>query len=137
MADFILHPRLAGDTLGLGDLPLSRVLLMNDSRFPWLILVPKRIGVTELHQLSIEDQQQLLAESNRAARALLGLGCGEKINLGVLGNLVPQLHWHLVVRSQEDPCWPGPVWGCGTPRPYTPQQQAERAAALKLALQLD
>lgn len=88
---FQLHPRLAADTLPLGRLDLCEARLMNDSRFPWVILVPRREGITELHQLGKADQAQLLAESARVAAQLLALGA-EKINLGALGNLVPQLH---------------------------------------------
>ncbi|MEW8015133.1 MAG: HIT domain-containing protein [Candidatus Sedimenticola endophacoides] len=114
---FQLHPRLAADTLPLGRLDLCEARLMNDCRFPWVILVPRREGITELHQLGKADQTQLLAESARVAAQLQSLGV-EKINLGALGNLVPQLHWHLVGRRRDDPCWPGPAWGCGKSRPW-------------------
>ncbi len=134
---FALHPRLATDTLPLGDLPLCRVLLMNDCRFPWLILVPRRARITELHQLAESDQQQLLAESNQAARALLALGQDRKINLGALGNLVPQLHWHVIARSPDDPCWPGPVWGNGQAEPYPEAGLQQRADDLCRLLGLD
>lgn len=136
MAEFSLHPRLAADTLALGELPLCRVLLMNDSRFPWLILVPRRADITELHQLTVADQHQLLAESSLAARALLELGSGSKINLGALGNLVPQLHWHLIARSPDDPCWPGPVWGNGQPRPRDESQLQSLAREISRQLPL-
>lgn len=109
---FRLHPRLAADTLSVTSLALCEVRLMNDRRFPWVILVPQRAGLTELHQLSGQEQRQLLRESARLSRLLEAMGA-EKINVGALGNLVPQLHWHVVARSRNDPCWPGPVWGCG------------------------
>ncbi|OOZ36090.1 HIT domain-containing protein [Solemya velesiana gill symbiont] len=115
---FELHPRLAADTLAVANLELCEVRLLNDSRFPWLILVPRRNDVTEVHQLDRKDQQQLMAESSLASRLLLEITRADKINIGALGNLVPQLHWHVVARRHDDACWPGPVWGCGQASPY-------------------
>lgn len=98
---------------------------MDDRRFPWLILVPRIEAASELHRLSTKTQQQLLTESSQAARLLLRLSGSEKINLGALGNLVPQLHWHVVARHPQDACWPGPVWGCGEPEPYPETQRQQ------------
>ena len=119
---FELHPRLDADTLPVCRLELCEVRLMNDRRFPWLILVPQVDNLTELHQLDPSQQQLLLAESGRLGEILLAQSATTKLNLGALGNLVPQLHWHLVGRSPDDPCWPGPVWGCGSSQPYSGEE---------------
>ena len=124
---FTLHPRLAADTWPVCQLALCEVRLMDDRRFPWLILVPHLDSATELHRIPVEAQQQLVAENGQAAELLLQLPGAEKINLGALGNLVPQLHWHVVARSSQDPCWPGPVWGCGEREAYP---EAERQALI-------
>jgi diadenosine tetraphosphate (Ap4A) HIT family hydrolase len=116
---FQLHPRLEADSLPVARLALCDLRLVNDSRFAWLILVPRRPGISEVHQLPEAEQASLLRESSRVAGLLLALAGADKINIGALGNLVPQLHWHLVARRREDPCWPGPVWGCGSAVPYT------------------
>ncbi|NGY06599.1 HIT domain-containing protein [Solimonas terrae] len=137
-APFELHPQLAADTRTVGDWPLSRVLLMNDAQFPWLILVPRRSGLREIFELPERDQQQLLRESSALGRALLALfPLGEKLNIGALGNLVPQLHVHHIVRWADDAAWPAPVWGRLPPLPYaddvaaiTLQRLRERLAAL-------
>jgi diadenosine tetraphosphate (Ap4A) HIT family hydrolase len=131
---FDLHPRLAADTLLLGDLPLCRLLLMNDAQYPWCILVPRREGVREIHELAEADQQQLLRESGVLARALLGAAGGGKLNVAALGNLVPQLHLHHVVRHAGDPAWPRPVWGVYPPRPYAEGERRARIAALRGAI---
>lgn len=116
---FELSPRLTADTLAVGDWPLCRVLLMNDVQFPWVILVPRRVGMREIFELSDADQLQLLRESSALGRALMALfPIGEKLNIGALGNLVPQLHIHHLVRWTGDAAWPGPVWGRLPPLPY-------------------
>lgn len=125
---FTLHPRLAADSLAIASLPLCQLRLINDCRFTWLILVPQRQEITELHQLTVIDQTQLLRESGEAARLLEAVTAPDKLNVGALGNLVPQFHWHLVARHRQDPCWPGPVWGCGKPEPYD-EEQAEALVA--------
>ena len=109
--EFQLHPRLAADTFVLADLPLSRLLLMNDAQYPWCILVPRIPGTREIHELSESDQQQLLRESSTIGRALMTAFGGLKLNVAALGNMVPQLHVHHVVRFETDPAWPAPVWG--------------------------
>jgi diadenosine tetraphosphate (Ap4A) HIT family hydrolase len=129
---FRLHPRLKADTRQLCELILCEVRLMNDRRFPWLILVPRRPGVTEVHQLEQSDQRLLMVESSHAARVLEQCYAPDKINLGALGNLVPQLHWHVVARRTDDPCWPGPVWGCGEPLPYAEAELQQRIAELQV-----
>jgi diadenosine tetraphosphate (Ap4A) HIT family hydrolase len=122
MVPFALDPRLEQDSLVLGRLALSRVLLMDDSRFPWLILVPERAGVTELLQLDRQDRHQLMDEIVVAQGVLSTLFGPDKLNLGALGNLVPQLHVHVVARFVSDAAWPGPVWGAGPRVPYPPHQ---------------
>lgn len=118
---FTLHPRLAADTIMLGDFPLSRLLLMNDARYPWCILVPRREGLRELYELTPAERLQLLEESCHLGAGMMAVFAGEKLNVAALGNLVPQLHLHHVVRRRDDPAWPAPVWGHLPARPYTPQ----------------
>jgi len=122
VTDFTLHPRLAADTVCVVDWTLSRVLLMNDARYPWLILVPRHDGATELFDLEQNDRAALMEEVSRAARDLKEISGAAKINVGALGNLVPQLHVHVVARSPGDAAWPGPVWGHGTATPYDTAQ---------------
>jgi diadenosine tetraphosphate (Ap4A) HIT family hydrolase len=117
-AGFDLHPQLAQDTHYVTDLPLCRVLLMNEARYPWFILVPRRAGIREIHELPAADRQQLWAESNQISRALMALFQPDKLNLAALGNMVPQLHLHHIARFQSDAAWPAPVWGKFTPEPY-------------------
>lgn len=127
--EFELHPRLAADCRVLGDLPVSRLLLMSDSRFPWCILVPRRPGLRELHELNGSERGSLFAEIDAVSRALLDRGA-EKINVGALGNLVAQLHVHVVGRRSDDDAWPSPVWGSGPARPYAPEAAAALGSAL-------
>ena len=115
---FSLDPRLLNDCEVIGDLPLCRVLLMKDSRYPWCILVPRQADITEIYQLSVEQQQQLLAESSLLGKKLMAMCEGRKLNVAALGNVVSQLHVHHVVRFENDAAWPGPVWGVGTAEPY-------------------
>ncbi len=116
---FALHPTLARDTVEVARLPLCRVLLMKDSRFPWLILVPEREGAREIHELTASDRAELIEEFARAARVLERLFRPDKLNVGALGNVVPQLHVHVVARFATDAAWPGPVWGSGTAVAYS------------------
>ena len=103
----------------MGELPLSRLLLLNDSRYPWFVLVPRREAITEIYQLDEAEQQQLLRESSQLGQFLMESFNGDKLNIGALGNLVPQLHVHHIVRYKDDEAWPGPVWGVGVSEPYT------------------
>ena len=128
MTGFVLHPRLAADTAFVADWDLSRVLLMNDARYRWLILVPKRRDAVELFDLNAADQQILTGEIARAAQALKRLTSAAKINIGALGNMVPQLHIHVVARNPGDPAWPGPVWGHSPAEPYEAAARAARIA---------
>jgi len=119
-SDFELHPQLAADCLSVGRLSLSELLLLNDARYPWFVLVPARAGITEVFELDEADQQQLWRESARLA-TYLKVACGaDKVNIGALGNLVPQLHVHHIGRFIDDPAWPGPVWGHSAATPYEP-----------------
>ena len=120
---FTLHPQLAGDTAAICDWPLCRVLLMNDARFPWIILVPRRPDASELFDLTEGDRVLLTGEITRASRILKswagGRGGCDKINIGMIGNIVPQLHVHIVARARADSAWPHPVWGRGAPLRYS------------------
>jgi diadenosine tetraphosphate (Ap4A) HIT family hydrolase len=131
MSDFELHPRLAADTVFATDWALSRVMLMNDARYPWLVLVPRRAGLTELHELSIGDRALLIEEIALASERLKALTGAAKINTGALGNLVPQLHIHVVARKPGDAAWPGPVWGQGAAVPYEPRILKELLADIE------
>ncbi|HTW33538.1 MAG TPA: HIT family protein [Rhizomicrobium sp.] len=131
MVEFALHPRLAADTIFVEDWPLSRVLLMNDARYVWLVLVPRRADIIELHDLASADRRLLMEEIARAGAGLKTLGGAAKINTGALGNIVPQLHIHVVARSPGDPAWPGPVWGHSPAEPYVPSALAERLSRLR------
>lgn len=115
---FALDRRLASDGVVIGDFPLSCALLMNDRRYPWVILVPRIAHVEELYQLSEADQVQLTKELSFVASELSELFSADKVNIAALGNIVRQLHVHVVVRFQDDPAWPGPVWGYGEREPY-------------------
>lgn len=132
---FALDERLAADTGVVGDLPLCRVLLMRDANYPWLILVPRRPGLRELYQLEAADQQQYQLESNTVAQILMELFSPEKLNIAALGNVVPQLHIHHIVRYSSDPAWPKPVWGCVPATAYSPEQWQGRLTALREAFQ--
>jgi diadenosine tetraphosphate (Ap4A) HIT family hydrolase len=113
-----LHPRLAADTIALAEWSLSRVRLMNDQRYGWIVLVPRAPGAREIHDLSPTQRAQLIEEIARASEALDKALKPNKINVGMLGNIVPQLHIHIIARREGDPAWPGPVWGHSDPVPY-------------------
>lgn len=132
---FDLDARLAADTVALGDWPLCRVLLMRNRLFPWLILVPRCPGAVEIHRLATPQQIQLLKETTAAARVLDHLFTPDKINIGALGNLVPQLHLHVIARRRTDPAWPGPVWGSGHSAAYGGDELTLLADRLWEALQ--
>ncbi|KAB0490913.1 HIT family protein [Pseudomonas psychrophila] len=115
---FALDTHLQEDTWLIGDFPLCRLLLSNDSNYPWFILVPRREGITELFQLDDSDQQLMWAETTALARVLKGLFGADKMNVATLGNVVSQMHMHVIVRYQTDVAWPGPVWGKHPAKPY-------------------
>jgi diadenosine tetraphosphate (Ap4A) HIT family hydrolase len=133
MTPFRLDERLEKDSLEIGALGLCQLRLMNDSRWPWLLLVPARAGAVEIHDLSEQDQLLLAKETVLTANLLKSLTNCEKINSATLGNIVRQLHVHVVARSAGDANWPGPVWGFGKREPYDADALEMRAAQLKSA----
>lgn len=134
---FQLHAQLAADTFPVGDLALSTVLLMNDARFPWLILVPRRDGVRDGIDLSEADAGAMSGEVRQAQRVLKELFKPHKLNVAALGNMVPQLHIHVIARYAEDAAWPRPVWGVGTAQPYHQELRDERLAMLRRGIGLE
>ena len=133
---FALAPELARDTHELGRWPLSLVLLMNDRRFPWLILVPRRAGLAELLDLDPSGRTALLDEVVRASEALKAEFKPHKLNVAALGNMVRQLHVHVVARYPSDAAWPKPIWGVGTAEPYGADELKAVSARLRAALKL-
>lgn len=131
---FTLDPRLAADTRLLASLPLCDVRLMDDARYGWLVLVPRRDGLVEIADLGEGEQATLWREVNRAGAALRATMPCDKLNLGALGNIVRQLHVHVVARREGDAGWPGPVWGHGQREPCAEGALHERMAALRQAL---
>jgi diadenosine tetraphosphate (Ap4A) HIT family hydrolase len=131
-----LHPQLAADTMPVGDLALSRVLLANDANYPWLILVPRRPALTEIIDLEENAQIQLLGEIAAASSALKDLTACDKLNVAALGNVVAQLHVHVIARSRADAAWPKPVWGASPAKAYDPAMRDALIADLRLALQI-
>ena len=111
MANFELHPDLKRDGIVIGQFPLSLVLLINDSTYPWFVLVPRRAGIKDAIDLEPADYQQLSAESRLFSLSLKQIFSAEKLNIAALGNMTPQLHVHHIVRSSSDPAWPNPIWG--------------------------
>ena len=130
-----LHPQLADDTAPVIELPLCAVRLMDDANHPWLLLVPRVAGAVELVDLDEAQQQQLTREIASASRALQALFKPHKLNVAALGNLVPQLHVHVIARYTDDIAWPRPVWGMAAVMPYAPEQLVERVNALRQYLQ--
>jgi diadenosine tetraphosphate (Ap4A) HIT family hydrolase len=136
MEPFRLHPQLEADCHPVGDLKLSRVLLLDDCRYPWVVLVPRRSGVREIFELAPGDRRDLLEESCRVGEFMMAAFAGDKLNIGALGNLVPQLHLHHVVRHRDDPAWPGPVWGHAPRQAYAPQALRDRISLLREGLEM-
>jgi diadenosine tetraphosphate (Ap4A) HIT family hydrolase len=134
--EWSLHPKLSELTTQIGDLPLSRVLLENDSNYPWLILVPRMAGVSEIIDLDPNEQVQLLGEIDAASRALKAVATFDKLNVAALGNMVKQLHVHVLGRSTTDPTWPKPVWGLAPPVPYQPAARDKLVEALRRELKM-
>ena len=134
---FALDERLAADALIVGDMTLTRVLLMNDARWPWLILAPRRDGVVELTDLDAADRTQLIEEAASAAGFLKAHAGAHKINIGTLGNVVRQFHLHVVARTVGDPGWPGPVWGFGAAVPRDKVETRTLVEAARAGLGID
>lgn len=128
---FCLHPRLELDCISLGRFELCRLLMMNDRQYPWFILVPERADMQEIYQLSKTDRHLLSEESNYLAENLAVLYNADKMNIAAIGNLVPQLHIHHVVRYQTDLAWPAPIWGKYPAVPYSEQQLANNLTRVK------
>ena len=126
-----LNSRLEKDTITIGDLPLSRVLVIKDANYPWLLLVPRRAGASDLIDLTEAEQAQLATEINRVSRALKDITRPDKLNVAALGNVVPQLHVHIIARRTTDAAWPRPVWGVAPPLPYDPAEAARFTQALR------
>lgn len=133
-AGFVLDPRLAADTRPVASLPLCDVQLMDDARWPWLVLVPRRAGLVEIADLPGDEQALLWQEVNRAAAALRAVAPCDKLNLGALGNIVRQLHVHVIARVEGDAAWPGPVWGHGARVVYDDDRADTLMAALRHSL---
>lgn len=131
---FELHPQLDKDCITVGDFPLCRLLLNNDSHYPWFILVPKREGVSEIFELGDSDQLQLQRESIHLSRVLYENFHAHKLNVAALGNMVSQLHVHHVVRYREDAAWPAPVWGKLPATPYTKEDVVVVLEPLRVTL---
>ncbi|UTW46283.1 HIT domain-containing protein [bacterium SCSIO 12696] len=134
MAAFRLHRQLQKDTIVVGRFPLSLLLLHKDANYPWFILVPQRADLTEIHQLDEADRQQLMVESCQLSSLLERVLEADKLNLATIGNMVPQLHFHHIVRYQGDPCWPAPVWGAIPAVAYDTDELAERLALVREGL---
>ena len=129
---YTLDPQLQQDTVHLGQFPLCDVLLMNDSQFPWVILVPRRGSTTELYQLSTEERYEQSDESCYVSQRLSDYFKADSMNVAALGNVVPQLHIHHVVRKKEDLCWPKPIWGAIEAKPYAKDDLDKMVSELKL-----
>ena len=129
-----LHPQLAADTIALGRSALCDILLMNNRQLVWLIVVPRRAEITELYQLSAADQRILSSEIAILGKALMLHFNGDKFNLGALGNLVAQLHVHLIVRKHDDCVWPHPVWGNISASPYPANESKTIVSVLQASL---
>jgi len=130
-SDFTLHPQLAKDTVPLGDLPLSRVLLIDDETYPWLLLVPRRRGVSEIVDLGSVERAHLMSEITQVADALKAETECDKLNIAALGNVVPQLHVHIIARFRSDAAWPRPVWGVCPPSRYGEAAREDAVARLR------
>lgn len=131
---FELHPQLHKDTVKIGEFALSDVLLMNDARYPWVILVPRQMHIREIHQLSEADQHVLISESSFVAEAMMHCFAAHKMNVAALGNMVPQLHLHHIARYDTDQCWPKPIWGVGEAVLYQAEQLTQRLMQLRQSL---
>ena len=134
---FSLHRQLAADSHTVGDLPLSRVLIIKDANFPWVLLVPRRSAVSEIIDLAPAEQTALMGEIARTGAALKEITACDKLNIAALGNVVPQLHVHLIARSKTDPTWPHPVWGRLKPKAYDARTLDQFTKLLARALNIE
>ena len=133
-SQFEVHPQLVADTVPVGDTELCRVLLAKDARYVWIILVPRREGLRELHDLDPLDQIQLMAEATHMSSSLQDIFEAGKTNVAALGNMVPQLHIHIIMRNEGDPAWPGPIWNVGDPQEYDADELSARLSAIQSCL---
>jgi len=134
---FVLHSQLAQDTVAIGELRLCRLLLSRDANYPWLVLVPRRPGITEIIDLDTEAQGHLMTEIANVSHALRDITQCDKLNVAALGNVVPQLHVHIIARRKSDVAWPRPVWGVAPPVAYGDNAQRTLIEALRRKLGLD
>ena len=130
-AAWSLHAQLKNDTIDIGDLPLSRVLVIKDANYPWLLLVPRREGAVEIIDLDEVEQAQLMTEVSRVARALKDVSKCDKLNIAALGNVVPQLHVHVIARRKGDAAWPRPVWGVVPPLAHDAEEVQNFISAIR------
>jgi diadenosine tetraphosphate (Ap4A) HIT family hydrolase len=133
---FELHPRLKEDCIAIGRFDLCQLLMMNDSQYPWFILVPEKVGIKEIYQLSKQERYTLTEESSFLAENLAALYKADKMNIAAIGNLVPQLHIHHVVRYQTDKAWPAPIWGKFAAVPFTQEQITINISRVKAQLKI-
>ncbi|MBB5050005.1 diadenosine tetraphosphate (Ap4A) HIT family hydrolase [Rhodopseudomonas rhenobacensis] len=130
-SDWSLHTQLQQDTIDIGDLPLCRVLVIKDAHYPWLLLVPRRAKAAEIIDLGEVEQAQLMTEISRVGRALKDVTNCDKLNIAALGNMVPQLHIHVIARRSSDVAWPRPVWGVMPPLAHDPEEVQSFIAELR------
>lgn len=131
MPAWSLHPQLDADTVAVGDLPLSRVLLSNDANYPWLLLVPRWAGACEIIDLPDAKRAELMDEVALVAQVLKQITACNKLNIAAIGNVVPQLHVHVIARRHDDVAWPRPAWGTAPPKLYDPVARSELLAAVR------
>jgi diadenosine tetraphosphate (Ap4A) HIT family hydrolase len=129
--EFTLHPQIIQDTLEVGDLPLSRLRLMNDATYPWLILVPRRADIVEIIDLVPDERVQLMTEISQVSQLLKAETKCDKLNIAALGNMVRQLHIHVIARFGTDMAWPRPVWGQNQAVSYSEKQSSELISRLR------
>lgn len=131
---FALDPRIESTTVAVAEFGLSTVRLMNDRAYPWIVLLPRREGLRETHELDAADRHVLIDEIARASAAMEAAFAPTKINVAAIGNIVPQLHVHVIARFEGDPAWPGPVWGHAPAKPYDPHDLARVVERVRAAL---
>lgn len=136
MSEFELHPDLAGGGTVVGDLALSRLVLINDARYPWLCLVPRRPDLREIFDLTASERAELIEEISHVGKFMAAAFDADKINVGALGNITPQLHVHVIARRREDDAWPGPIWGKHPALPYAEEQLKQCVQLVRSALGL-